>query len=68
MDPEGEDNRLIGLAFGPNLGIEYFVANRVSLLLQGDLTLALAFADSSVTTDVATRVSGGGQMGLVFYF
>lgn len=67
-DPEGDDNRRVGLAFGPNLGIEYFVADRVSLLLQGDLTLALTFAEQAVTTDLATRVSGGGQMGLVFYF
>ncbi len=68
VDPNGSDNRLVGLSFGPNLGIEYFVANRVSLLLQGDLTLALAFSEGAVQTDLATRVSGGGQMGLVFYF
>lgn len=67
-DPEGEDNRLVELAFGPNLGIEYFIADRVSLLLQGDLTLALGFSEVGFETDLGTHVSGGGQMGLVFYF
>lgn len=67
-DPEGADNRLVELSFGPNLGIEYFIADRVSLLLQGDLTLALGFSEAAVETDLGTHVSGGGQMGLVFYF
>lgn len=67
VDPTGPE-RFVTIALGPNLGIEYFVADRVSLLLQGDLSVALGISDGAIQTDVATHVSGGGQMGLVFYF
>lgn len=67
VDPTGPEH-FVTISLGPNLGIEYFVADRVSLLLQGDFSVALGISDGALQTDVATHVSGGGQMGLVFYF
>lgn len=67
-DARGPDNRVVNLAFGPNLGIEYFIAHRVSLLMQGDFTFALSFRETELETNLGTHVSGGGQMGVVFYF
>ena len=68
LDPAGTNDWLVGLSLGPNLGIEYFFADRASLLLQGDISVNLNIYDGLVQVRTATQVSGGGQMGLVFYF
>lgn len=68
LDPTGDNNWLVGIGLGPNLGIEYFVGDRVSLVLQGDANLAINVFDGLVQVDFGTSLSFGGQMGLAFYF
>ncbi len=68
LDPTGDNNWLVGIGLGPNLGIEYFVGDRVSLVLQGDANIAINVFDGLVQVDFGTAVSFGGQMGLAFYF
>ena len=68
LDPTGDNNWLVGIGLGPNLGIEYYVGDRVSLLLQADATLGFGVFDGLVQVSVATQISAGGQTSLVFYF
>jgi hypothetical protein len=68
LDPSGDNNWLVGIGLGPTLGIEYFVGDRVSLLMQGDATLGFNVFDGLLQVSLATAVSFGGQMGLAFYF
>ena len=68
VEPSGPSNYLINIALGPVIGIEYFFASRVSLLLQGKLNIGFNILDGLTQVDVATLVAAGGQMGLSFYF
>ena len=68
LDPTGDNNWLVGFSIGPLLGIEYYVAHRVSLLLQANATLGINIFDSLTQIGANTNISAGGQMGLVFYF
>ena len=68
VDPSGSRNWQVGLAVGPVIGIEYFVGDRVSLLLQGNALLGLDFFDQLMQVHASTNISAGGQMGLTFYF
>jgi hypothetical protein len=68
VDPTGDNNWNVGFGIGPVVGIEYFVGNRVSLLLQGQANLGVQIFDGLVQVSAATTISAGGQMGLLFYF
>jgi hypothetical protein len=79
--PGGTSQYDVNLSLGPLLGIEFFIADRVSLFMQGVLLIGLDFANANATVPPAapnyvqtttfsmqTVISGGGQMGLTFYF
>ena len=68
LDPTGDNNWMVGLGFGPLLGIEYFIGDRVSLLFQGEGLIGIAIFDGLVQVRAATQVAFGGQLGLLFYF
>jgi hypothetical protein len=50
------------------LGIEYFVGDRVSLSLQGEMLVGISAFQGLLQVEAATRLDAGGQMGLTFYF
>jgi hypothetical protein len=68
VDPSGRSNYLFNISFGPVIGIEYFFADSVSLLLQGKLNLGFNVLDGLTQIDFGTTIAAGGQMGLTFYF
>ena len=68
LDPSGDNNWLIGLSIGPVLGIEYYIADRVSLLAQGTFQFGVNLTDPAAAIGIGSAISGGGQLGLVFYF
>ncbi|MFO0726619.1 MAG: hypothetical protein U1E65_22725 [Myxococcota bacterium] len=57
----------IGVGFGPSLGVEYYIADRVSLIAQYILTLQASFRLDVLTT-ISFQTLSGGAMNLVFYF
>jgi hypothetical protein len=68
LDPTGDNNWLVRLAVGPLIGIEYYIAHRVSLLLQGQVGVGINIFDGLTQVDATTAISAGGQLGLLFYF
>ena len=68
LDPSGDNNWIIGLSIGPVLGIEYYIADRVSLLAQGTFQFGFSLTDPQAAIGLGSAISGGGQLGLVFYF
>ena len=68
LDPSGDKNWIIGLSLGPVLGVEYYIADRVSLYAQGTFQFGVTITDPLAAVGLGTAISGGGQMGLVFYF
>lgn len=67
-EPNGRANWRFGVGFGPSLGIEYFVGDRVSLSMQGEALLGIYTFAGLLQVEAATRLTAGGQMGLTFYF
>lgn len=68
LDPTGDNNWLVRLALGPVIGIEYYIAHRVSLLLQGQAGVGVNIFDGLTQVSASTNISAGGQLGLLFYF
>lgn len=69
IDLSGTGNYIFTAAIGPVLGLEYFIADRVSLFAQGVLLLGLSVNDDSdVALVLQTVLRPGGQVGLNFYF
>lgn len=66
-NPTGDDNTTIGLGFGPIAGVEYFVADRVSLTAQYILSVQFEVVPDSFTA-VQFSTLAGGAMNLTFYF
>ena len=79
-EPTGDENWLFGLGLGPNLGVEYYIADRVSLIAQYYFTFQFLFqrayqgidsqGNTTYTTDFAFQLNtlAGGSLSLVFYF
>ena len=68
VDAPGRDNWLVNLAVGPILGIEYFIAERVSLYGQAVIAVGPTFAKDSLEFAAHAVMAAGGQLGLTFYF
>ena len=78
VDPSGPSNYLVRIGVGPALGIEYFIADRVSLSMEYNVFLSFQVEGDSPRgapgtlggTVVALNTSlwMGGQMALTFYF
>jgi hypothetical protein len=68
IDPTGDANWLLGFALGPVLGVEYYIADRVSLFAQGQFALGVAIADASARVIMGPTMSMGGNTGVNVYF
>lgn len=62
-----DEDVVVGLGVGPTLGVEYYVADRVSLIAQYMLTLQLEIVPDEYTGFSFNTLSGG-ALTLVFYF
>lgn len=71
-DASGGDNLNVHLSLGPAVGVEYYVADRLSLTAQYRFLLRLAYQDSETETSEVTSVQlatqSGGSLTLTFYF
>lgn len=68
IDAPGPNNWLVNLSVGPILGIEYYLADRVSLYGQGVFAIGPEFSRQSVQLVARAMMAAGGQLGLTFYF
>lgn len=68
LDPTGDNNWLVNLGLGPVIGIEFYIAHRVSLLFQGQALIGINIFDGLTQVNAATSLMAGGQTGLIFYF
>ena len=57
-DPSGDNNWIFGFGFGPQLGIEYFVADRLSLQAFYQLVLQFEVQDPGFGFSFATMAGG----------
>jgi len=64
----GAGNWLLNFSVGPILGIEYFLADRVSLYGQGIFGIGPDITRSTVSVNASSAIAAGGQLGLTFYF
>lgn len=64
----GAGNWLVNIAVGPILGIEYFLADRVSLYGQGIFGIGPDITKKTISVSASTAIAAGGQLGLTFYF
>ena len=66
-NPTGDDNSVLGIGFGPSLGVEYYVLDRVSLTAQYLLSFQIVrlFGEG---TGTGFQTLSGGAMNLTFYF
>jgi hypothetical protein len=68
LKPAGDNNYVVDMSLGPVIGIEYFIADRVSLFAQGTFQFGVQITDPTAKIALGTGISGGGQLGLNFYF
>lgn len=68
VNPTGDKTYDVGIAIGPVAGVEYYIADRVSLYAQGQFLFGVNISDPQVQIHFGTLMTGGGQMGLNFYF
>ncbi|PCC71578.1 hypothetical protein SAMN02745121_01122 [Nannocystis exedens] len=68
IDAPGPNNWLVNLSVGPILGIEYYLADRVSLYGQGVFAIGPDISRQSVQLVARAMMAAGGQLGLTFYF
>jgi hypothetical protein len=68
VDAPGPDNWLVNVSVGPILGIEYFLADRVSLYGQGVFAIGPNLTKTSIQFVAQAVMAAGGQLGLTFYF
>lgn len=66
-DPEGNNNLVLGFGLGPSMGIEYYIADRVSLIAQYLLTFQVEVSPENYT-GLSLNTLAGGAATLVFYF
>jgi hypothetical protein len=64
----GSGNWLLNFSVGPILGIEYFLADRVSLYGQGVFGIGPDITRTTVSVSASSAIAAGGQLGLTFYF
>ncbi len=71
-DASGGDNLNLHFSLGPAIGVEYYVADRLSLTAQYRFLLRLAYQDAEKEPNEVTSVQlvtqSGGSLTLTFYF
>jgi hypothetical protein len=68
IDSRGPGNWLFNVTVGPILGIEYYLADRVSLYGQGVFGIGPSIGKGTVDFVARAAMAAGGQLGLTFYF
>lgn len=68
IDSRGPGNWLFNVTVGPILGIEYYLADRVSLYGQGIFGVGPSIGKGTVDFVARAAMAAGGQLGLTFYF
>jgi hypothetical protein len=68
IHPPGAGNWLVNVSVGPILGVEYFLADRVSLYGQGIFGIGPDITRNTVSVRASSAIAAGGQLGLTFYF
>jgi opacity protein-like surface antigen len=74
VNPSGANNWNVGVGFGPILGVEYYIADRLSLTAQYMLTFQVGYQKSEVmgdqvkTTTFDYRTQAGGALVVTYYF
>jgi len=75
-EPNGEHNNTYGVLFGPSLGVEYYIGDRVSLAALYQLVFNVAYQEIQTSgSGPSTSVTGflfqtlaGGSLYLTYYF
>ncbi len=79
-DPAGESNLIFNVNLGPALGIEYYIADRISLTASYMFLIGIAWADSQYThfglgtknsvpaVGTSVDLSSGGKLTITAYF
>ncbi|NOZ85493.1 MAG: porin family protein [Deltaproteobacteria bacterium] len=75
LDPTGDDNWEFGINLGPSLGVEYYIADRLSLSAEYNFLMDLRFSDAKAVggdlkSDLlfSTGVTNAGTVYISFYF
>lgn len=65
--PGGDGNWTIAFGLYPTMGVEYYVGDRVSLIMQYLMGVDMAFSDASTTVRLF-NTRAGGALSVSFYF
>ncbi|MCK6545231.1 hypothetical protein L6R52_05130 [Myxococcota bacterium] len=73
VDPSGDENTNYGFGIGPSIGVEYYVADRLSLMAQYMLVFQLDSREqpglgAGTLQTVQLSTLAGGALNLTFYF
>ncbi|MBW2734744.1 MAG: hypothetical protein JRH20_20345 [Deltaproteobacteria bacterium] len=74
VNPAGDDNWTLGFGVGPQVGVEYYIADRLSLTAMYMFSINLAvqkspgFPDSTTTTGFGMETLAGGALTMTYYF
>jgi hypothetical protein len=70
QDQTGSDNFRFGMGFGPTLGVEYYIGDRVSLSALYMFIIQLLYQDHAIasTTTFGLSTLAGGAVTITYYF
>jgi len=69
QDPTQDDNIALGVGLGPMLGIEYYVADRVSMTAMYMFTIQIGYQDgANSVTSFGISTLAGGALNITYYF
>ena len=72
QDPSNDDNSRFGMGLGPIAGIEYYIADRVSLTAMYMFLIQIALQDAPIpgadTTIFGISTLAGGALNITYYF
>ncbi len=74
LKPDGDDNWDFSIGLGPNLGVEYYIGDRVSVSALYAFSLNIEIQSRNTPTGAATQTSfgfrtmAGGALNLTYYF
>jgi opacity protein-like surface antigen len=68
--PSGENNARFGFGLGPVLGVEYYIADRLSLMAQYMFIIQIAYQSMPIdsVTSFGLATLAGGAVNITYYF